>query len=230
VNQAQADPPITKTLKVILIALVTLLLFLTALRATLTPGYLRLAYSVPGFPEDGYGFTAEQRLHHAEIARQYLLNDEAIDFLGDQTFEDGSPLYIERELRHMEDVKELTQVVLKVWLGLLFLSPLAALAFYMQAGMAQLGTALRQAGNTTLIAMVALGLTLAVSFSFVFVGFHRIFFEGDTWLFRFSDTLIRLFPERFWQQVFVFLALVAGVLAAAVRWLGARLSRQPEAS
>jgi integral membrane protein (TIGR01906 family) len=43
-----------------------------------------------------------------------------------------------------------------------------------------------------------------VSFSFVFVGFHLIFFEGDTWLFLYSDTLIRLFPTRFWRDVFIF--------------------------
>jgi uncharacterized membrane protein len=44
------------------------------------------------------------------------------------------------------------------------------------------------------------------AFGILFVGFHRIFFEGDTWLFLYTDTLIRLFPVRFWQQAFLTLA------------------------
>ncbi len=50
-------------------------------------------------------------------------------------------------------------------------------------------------------------------------GFHHLFFQGDTWLFLYSDTLIRLFPERFWQQVFAFLALATLGEAGLVWWL-----------
>ncbi len=47
-----------------------------------------------------------------------------------------------------------------------------------------------------------------------FTLFHQVFFEGDSWLFLYSDTLIRLFPIRFWQDA---------VLAAAVISLGGGL-------
>jgi uncharacterized membrane protein len=42
-----------------------------------------------------------------------------------------------------------------------------------------------------------------------FSGFHSLFFEGDSWLFLYSDTLIRLFPIRFWQDVFLWAAVIA---------------------
>jgi uncharacterized membrane protein len=42
-----------------------------------------------------------------------------------------------------------------------------------------------------------------------FAWFHSLFFEGDSWLFRFSDTLIRLFPLRFWQDAFLVAAAIA---------------------
>ena len=42
-----------------------------------------------------------------------------------------------------------------------------------------------------------------------FTGFHKLFFEGDSWLFFYSDTLIRLFPIRFWQDAFLFAAVIA---------------------
>ena len=58
---------------------------------------------------------------------------------------------------------------------------------------------------------------LLVTFSTVFVSFHRIFFEGATWLFLYTDTLIRLFPERFWQDAFIILA--GSTLAEAVALL-----------
>jgi integral membrane protein (TIGR01906 family) len=63
-----------------------------------------------------------------------------------------------------------------------------------------------------------------------FTGFHRIFFEGDTWLFRYSDTLIRLFPEQFWFDAAVIIG--GGVLIGAIaifvgmwRW-GQRYSKR----
>jgi integral membrane protein (TIGR01906 family) len=62
---------------------------------------------------------------------------------------------------------------------------------------------------------VALAALLAVfaltSFWQFFTQFHGLFFEGDSWLFLYSDTLIRLFPMRFWQDAF----LVVGGLALA---------------
>ncbi len=36
---------------------------------------------------------------------EYLVNNADISYLGDLKFEDGSPLYNERELNHMADVK-----------------------------------------------------------------------------------------------------------------------------
>jgi uncharacterized membrane protein len=51
-----------------------------------------------------------------------------------------------------------------------------------------------------------LGLILAtvfLNFSALFTVFHQLFFVGDTWLFYFTDTLIRLFPMRLWQDLFI---------------------------
>jgi len=50
-----------------------------------------------------------------------------------------------------------------------------------------------------------------VSFGVIFVAFHNVFFEPGTWTFFYSDTLIRLFPERFWRDVF----LMVGALSLA---------------
>ena len=90
-------------------------LVLTAVRILLTPAFVVFEYNTPGFPADPYGFTKQQRLHWANVALEYLLNSAGISFLGDLRFQDGQPLYNERELKHMSDVKNVVRKALYVW-------------------------------------------------------------------------------------------------------------------
>jgi len=76
----------------------------------LTPAFVQLEYRTPNFPPDSYGFTQQDRLLWSQIALEYLLNDEGINFLEDLVFEDGAQVYNARELKHMLDVKEVVQV------------------------------------------------------------------------------------------------------------------------
>ena len=207
------EPAVLKPLRLAVAALMPVFLILTSVRLMLTPAFIHLEYSMPGFPEDSYGFNLEDRLTWAPKALEYLLNDAGIDLLGDLRFEDGEAVFNERELRHMDDVKRLVRLALSVWTGagILLIAGCTLLARF--GGFAALLRALRGGAIASLVVMGVLVLTLAASFSFVFVGFHRIFFEGDSWLFYYSDTLIRLFPQRFWQDVFTF--LVGGTVALA---------------
>ena len=54
--------------------------------------------------------------------------------------------------------------------------------------------------------------------------FHELFFSGGSWLFLYSDTLIRLFPLPFWQDAFLF-AGVLDVLGGLVLALALRPKR-----
>lgn len=201
--------------------LVPVALLLTSVRLLLTPAFVAIEYRMPGFPEDPYGLTLEQRLEYAPIALDYLLNDEGIDFLGDLRFDDGRPLYNERELSHMLDVKVLTQQVLDV--GLLVVVVLLGLGVWAwrAAWLPSYRRMLAQGGRITVYLIAALLLYVALNFRQLFTNFHRIFFEGDTWLFSFLDTLIRLFPMRFWQDVFIALGLFT-LLGAGLLWWQAR--------
>ncbi len=67
--------------------------------------------------------------------------------------------------------------------------------------------------------MIFLAIGLVIAFGVLFVGFHRIFFEGDTWLFSYSDTFIRLYPERFWRDTFALVAIITIALSWGMRWL-----------
>jgi integral membrane protein (TIGR01906 family) len=202
--------------------LVPLALIGLGMRVLLTPAFLQIEYNMPYFPPDDYGFTKEDRLQWAPYALDYLVNSADISYLGDLTLEDGSPLYNERELSHMMDVKRVTTAALNIWyISLALLTMLGIWAWRGRFDSAQHATqAYRQglmrggwlmvglAGAIGLIVMIGISINPNVFWNF-FVGFHGLFFEGDTWLFLYSDTLIRLFPLRFWQDAFLFAAVIA---------------------
>jgi integral membrane protein (TIGR01906 family) len=186
-------------------------------RMLLTPQYLELEYRLPGFPIDEYGFSVGERTYWGTFGIKYLLNDAPPEYLGDLRFNDGAPVFTGREVEHMRDVKGVVKAVLRGWYGALLL--LAALGLWAwRAGWSGAYRAgLRLGGELTLVmagAGAVLGTLGALGsgelFWAFFSGFHGLFFSGDSWLFAYSDTLIRLYPLRFWQDSILYI----GVLAA----------------
>jgi integral membrane protein (TIGR01906 family) len=187
-----------------------------AIRVLLSPVFYRTEYSMPYFPADKYGFSKQDRLKWAPYAVNYLVNDADISYLGDLKFDDGTPLYNERELSHMVDVKVVTQGALRAWyVTLAVLLALGVWAWFggwwssyrlglMRGGWLMVGLAV----TIGLIVVIGIAINPNVFYSF-FTAFHSLFFEGDSWLFLFSDTLIRLFPIRFWQDAFLWAAVIA---------------------
>jgi len=183
--------------------IIPLAIILTGIRLLLTPWFIKLEYRMPNFPEDSYGLTQEERLRWAPVALDYLLNDEDISFLGELKFDDGSSMFNQRELRHMDDVKELTSAILIIWYFVLGFLLVVVVWAWRGGWMDSFRGMVARGGVITMMLIGAMFLFLIINFRQVFTVFHRIFFEGDTWLFLFSDTLIRLFPMRFWQDAFI---------------------------
>jgi integral membrane protein (TIGR01906 family) len=214
-----------KTLSRIIAWLITIFvpfaLTFVGLRLLLTPAFPQVEYRTPGFPADDYGFTLQDRLHWSTISINYLVNNADISYLGDLTFPDGSPLYNQRELSHMHDVKQVVIPVLwigyAVWLLMVVLGLWARFGGWWQEYL----RGLRRGGWLTLGLVVVLGIFAATSFWQFFTIFHELFFTGGSWLFLYSDTLIRLFPLPFWEDAFLFagvLDVIGGlVLALALR-------------
>ncbi len=199
----------------LIVILVPVILVLGAVRFLLTPLFVQIEYRTPNFPEDSYGFTFEERLQWSEVARAYLLNSAGIEFLGDLTFTDGSALYNERELRHMLDVKIVVKAALQVFYGSLGVVALAGLWANRSDWWWDYRLALSRGGWLTVALIGVMIVLMLLSFNWFFTSFHKIFFEGNTWIFKYSDTLIRLFPIRFWRDAFITvggLGLGGGVL------------------
>ena len=189
--------------------LIPFLLVLTATRLIMLPWFIQLEYQRPGFPEDTYGFSQEDRLLIAPIVLEYLFNDQDISFLDDLKFEDGTRFFNEDELQHMVDVKVVTQQVFKllylVWFTILIICGIMYQYAYLQP---YVKSGLVQGGILTLGMIGAIIVVIGITWDTFFTSFHNLFFTPGTWQFSFSDTLIRLFPEQFWVDA----SLVVGSL------------------
>ncbi len=227
------------TCRILLTILIPVVLTLTNVRLLMTPLFPTIEYNLPGFPPDLYGFTKADRLKWSKVAIDYLLNSAGIEFLGDLRFPEGQTappesweyyttrdntyLYNDRELRHMVDEKKVTRGALWVWAMGGILALLCAGALYYFGEKTALRAGLLGGVGITLVIYFGIITYIAVNFSALFVQFHQIFFEGGSWLFLFSDTLIRLFPVRFWQDAFTFIggaSIVEAAVIGAWAWWG----------
>jgi integral membrane protein (TIGR01906 family) len=190
---------------------VPVILSVVSILVLLSPIFTNLEYRRPGFPEDRYGFTTAERVEFGNLTRRYLVTRQSLDGLRALEFPSGDALYQERELTHLEDVKIVLQGVLRVCAAAVVVVVLAGIFSRMNERLSAYWRAISRGGRLTAILLVAILLLTLVSFQALFTNFHLIFFKGDSWLFSYSDTLIRLFPIRFWQDIFlVFGALTLG--------------------
>jgi len=158
-----------------------------------------------------------------------LISNDTLEDLQQLVFENGDPIYIERELTHLEDVKIVLQGVLRVFYGAAAVFVLGGLIARMRSWQDIYLEAIFLGGKITAGLLVMILLLTLVSFQALFTNFHLLFFEGGSWLFFYSDSLIRLFPVQFWQDIFLvfgILTLAGGILLGWV--LPARMKNIPE--
>ena len=219
--QAQKQSLVLKVTGIIIALIVPYFLLMFSVRVLLTPVFARFEYNLPNFPEDEFGFSTADRLQYSEPAIRYLTNNAGIEYLAELTFEDDSPLFIDRELSHMKDVKDLVKAALNGWYiatGVLGVLALTAKAL---GGWLDFRRALGFGGWLTIGLILFGGAAVAINFDWLFTEFHHLFFEGDTWLFYTSDTLIRLFPEKFWMDAFILafaITILGAILLIAQQW------------
>jgi len=191
-------------------------ILMLSVRIMITPVFARVEYGMPNFPKDPFGFSLEERLIWSEPSIKYLVNNEGIEYLQELNFDDGEPVFNERELSHMQDVKAVvTGMRIALTLSLLILLVITIIGIR-KSWRVDLLAAYRYGGWALIGLMVAILLFVAISFQNLFTWFHQLFFESGTWQFYTSDTLIRLFPMKFWQDAFIFVGvfslLIAGLL------------------
>jgi len=212
--------------KILVIILVPVFLLMTSIRILITPLYPQVEYQMPGFPADPFGFSAQERLAYARVSVEYLSNAQPISFLADLKMKDGTPLYNDRELSHMLDVKNLVQAMIKAWFLILVILLFLWLIAWRTRWLGEFFSAVRFGGWATMGLIGLIILSTFLNFDALFTDFHRIFFTGDTWLFYTSDSLIRLFPERFWSDAFLYIGVLTILFSLGAIFGGIALSKR----
>ena len=202
-----------------------------AVRVIASDWFLRHEYA--GTPASEVGMTDAQRL---ELGRTGLSSvrpgGAGIDALR-QARLDGAPAFTEREVAHMTDVRSVFAGLYRLQLVALVVA--LALVVLLAAGRATRMLAFGLAGGGALTVGLGafVGIYAAIGFDSFFTWFHGLFFEGSTWEFPASSTLIRIYPEWFWQAAVAWLAALvlaqALVLIAGGAWTVRRERRRAAA-
>jgi integral membrane protein (TIGR01906 family) len=134
------------------------------------------------------------------------------------------PLFNAREIAHMEDVQKLFRLVRDARLvagAVLLILPLVGLALGGSFLLPRLGTLLTAGGVLTVVLLGLAGLLSLVDFSQAFVRFHEMAFSNDLWILDpRTDYLIMLYPEGFWLDATLRIAMLSAVEAVVVGSVG----------
>ncbi len=181
--------------------------------------FVRFEYSQPGFPPSER-FNPQDRLYNSIQTVHYVRGDISLADLK------NLGVYNDREITHLVDVRNVWSSVMtfQIVAGILIIIGLVVLS---GSALTRLWAArsLLYGGLLTLVVIVGIGLFAVFAFDQFFVTFHHIFFEGNSWLFEYTDSLIQFYPEPFWEAVSYAIAgsvALGGILIAALGWLWQR--------
>ncbi|WP_457972132.1 TIGR01906 family membrane protein [Arthrobacter sp. D1-17] len=217
---AKAKPMLPRVMQVLLAVFFPVVLLVLAVRAVTSPLFLWVEYHRPGFPGDGYGFNADDRMTYGSYAVDYLSNWSGPRYLGELVNRSGEKLFQDGEVSHMADVK---LVILSAFGAgaLLAMICLGAIIYLRRRSNGGVRRGLFAGSIITLVLITGLGVLAFLGWEQFFTEFHRIFFASGTWTFALQDTLIRLFPGQFWIDAGIVIAamvLLTAVVTLILTW------------
>lgn len=205
----------TALARILVVLLLPFFLLLSSARLVMTHTYINWEYGRPNFPPATRISDAE-RLPNALVSLDFVTG-AATEAAFRALRVNGAPAWNEREIEHMIDVRVVIQNIFTFYAvaSVVLIAALLVLRGRRAARALQLGSLF------TVVILFVIGLFAATSFNQFFTMFHALFFEGDTWIFDYEDTLIQLFPLPFWYDAALIivgltigLALLIAVVAA----------------
>jgi integral membrane protein (TIGR01906 family) len=134
------------------------------------------------------------------------------------------PLFNEREIAHMDDVQKLFGLVRDTRIvagAVLLILPLVGLGLGGSGFLPRLGTLLTAGAILTVVLLAVAGLLSLVDFSQAFVTFHELAFSNDLWMLDpRTDYLIMLYPEGFWLDATLRIAMLSAIEAVVLGGVG----------
>jgi len=211
---------------------VALVIFVLCVPAFLICGNLRLAVNGVWLYDHEFdkhrvseatGMSGEDlRLVARELIHYFNSADEPIQTT--VTTPQGAPLFNEREIEHLAEVKGLIRLCYNVQVGAGgYIAAFIVVGFILlkRRFWYPLARGLFGGGVLTIALLVAVGVAALAGFDWLFLGFHYLFFgSSDTWILNpATDYLIMIFPEGFFYDVGLY--VVGAIVAEAVVLAGA---------
>lgn len=160
----------------------------------------------------------------AAALRAYFRSDEELPTITVTSAQgEMEPLFSERELLHLRDVKRLLNRTYDAgWAALGFIVAYGLATIYWRRGAARraFGWAALQAGAAIVALIVALGVIALTGFDAAFRQFHLLFFTNDLWQLSADDRLIQMFPQDFFLETTLLIGGVVIATAVALAALG----------
>ncbi len=182
---------------------------------------------------DRTGLSSSELDSAADQIKDYFRNDAERLVVTVNTSRGQETLFDERETLHMIDVKQLMQYVdaVAVWLGVALLL-IAAVGLALKRGdfFSWMSSWLRWCAVFWGAIIAVIVIIAIIDFTWLFTQFHLLSFANDLWqLDPFRHYLLLLFPERFFLEATLFIAILSVVefigLYVGSRLVEVRLSR-----
>ncbi len=201
--------------KLLFVVSLPLVLALTNLYFFISPSFVESQYRQLGVPQVGQ-LSEEEIFNAMRTVLNYLRNRQSVEAL-EKLKEGQEGLFGQKEISHLVDVKNLISrafALQKLASLIMGISTLVILAE--RRARKRFGHYLLWSSGATLVVIGLLLLLAYLNFDWLFTQFHLIFFEGDSWLFNPSETIIQLFFPRFWVDTATKFILAIVVEAALV--------------
>ena len=204
-------------------------MFVVAVPLFLITGAVTWAFNSPGLYHGGFerydiarvtGITDEDLKQVAADIRGYFNSRQEPLEVRAQVYGVERSLFKPKEVVHMRDVKRLVQGVYVIaGVTALYLLAYAGAGFarHRQRFTPDLARLLLWGGSLTAALILAVGLFALLGFDTLFTKFHEISFTNDFWqLDSRTDFLVMLFPEEFWFDATIWVAMRALIAALIV--------------
>ncbi len=181
-------------------------------RIAFSEWFIDWQYSLESFPEDPYGMSKEERKRLAKLGLKAVTSDEGMEEFKRAKLPDGRPAFRQKEIKHMEDVKNLLSILFPLGYILSVVDMLIFIYLFL-SNKTLLGRGLMGGGILCITLLICAGVLSITDYDLAFEKFHDLFFDPYSWRFSYSDTLLRIYPRMFWFNGTIFVISLSVILS-----------------
>ncbi len=185
-------------------------------RAVFNDWFIELEYSKKDFPKDKYGLNDEYRKKLAKVGLRAVLSKEGLKEFEKAKLPNGRKAFRKKEVKHMEDVNKLLSFIFPVSYTLFFFWIIGV--FYLEEYRKKL---LIGSGLFTIFLILITGIFTFTNYNKAFEIFHNYVFDTTSWKFKSYDTLLRVYPMKFWFDGTVAVTVISFILSLILIITGA---------